>query len=101
MKKLDEIHEIMKYRDEDMFVELSTSFRTFRAQLLFTVRAQSTKVTFWRVESESGVARVEIISLLPLPDFYCLSRTVLVGAADGLQPDEFRQSAFLTGLSSS
>jgi hypothetical protein len=56
MKKLDEIHEIMKYRDEDMFVELSTSFRTFRAQLLFTVRAQSTKVTFWRVESVRGEA---------------------------------------------
>jgi hypothetical protein len=54
LKKLDEIHEIMKYQDEDMFVELPISFRTVRAQLHYIVRTQSTKVTFRRVESERG-----------------------------------------------
>jgi hypothetical protein len=44
---------------------------------------------------------VEITSLLSLVDFYCLSRTVRAGAADGPRPDEFRLCAFLTGLSSS
>ena len=52
LKKSDEIHEIMKYRDEDMIVEPPTSFRTVRAQVHFTVRSQSTRVTFWRVECE-------------------------------------------------
>jgi hypothetical protein len=54
LKKLDEIHEIMKYRDEDMIVELPTSFRTVRAQVPFTVRSQATRVSFWHVESVRG-----------------------------------------------
>jgi hypothetical protein len=33
--------------------------------------------------------------------FYCLSRTVRAGAADGPRPDEVRLSALLIGLSSS
>jgi hypothetical protein len=101
LKKLDEIHEIMKYRDEDMFVELSTSFRTVRAQLLFTVRAQSTKVTFWRVESVRGEAMDRNDKLTASTRLNCLSRMVRAGAADGPRPDNFRLSALLTGLSKS
>jgi hypothetical protein len=76
LKKLDEIHEIMKYRDEDMVVELSTSFRTVRAQLHFTVRTQSTKVTLRRVESERGETMDESDKLTGSARFNCLSRTV-------------------------
>jgi hypothetical protein len=54
LKKLDEIHEIMKYRDEDMFVELPASFRTVRAQVPFMVRSQAMRVSFRRVESVRG-----------------------------------------------
>jgi hypothetical protein len=56
LKKFVEIHEIMKYRDEDMIVELPASFRTVHVQLHFTVRTQSTKVTFRHVESVRGEA---------------------------------------------
>jgi hypothetical protein len=54
LKKFDEIHEIMKYRDEDMIVERPTSFRTVRAQVPFTVRSQAMRVSFRRVESVRG-----------------------------------------------
>ena len=54
LKKFDEIHEIMKYQDEDMIVELPTSFRIVRAQVPFMVRSQATKVSFRRVESVRG-----------------------------------------------
>jgi hypothetical protein len=62
LKKLDEIHEIMKYRDEDMFVELPTSFWIVRAQLHLTIRTQSTKVTFRRGESVRGEAMMKVTS---------------------------------------
>ena len=91
----------MKYRDEDMFVELSTSFRTVRAQLLFPVRAQSMKVTFWRVESVRGEAMSRNDKLTASARLYCLSWTVRAGAVDGPCPDNFRLSALLTGLSRS
>jgi hypothetical protein len=86
LKKLDEIHEIMKYRDEDMIVELPTIFRTVRAQLHFTVRSQLTKVTFMRVESMRGEATDESDKLTASARFNCLSRMVRVGAADGPRP---------------
>jgi hypothetical protein len=54
LKKSDKIHEILKYWDEDMIVELPTSFRTIHAQVHFTVRSQSTRVSFRRVESVRG-----------------------------------------------
>jgi hypothetical protein len=54
LKKFVEIHEIMKYRDEDMIVELPASFRTVRAQVPFTVRSQATRVSFRRVEIVRG-----------------------------------------------
>jgi hypothetical protein len=54
LKKFDEIHEIMKYQDDDMIVELPTSFRIVRAQVPFTVCSQATKVSFSRVESVRG-----------------------------------------------
>jgi hypothetical protein len=66
----------MKYRHEDMFVELPTSFRTVRAQLHFTARTQSTKVTFRRVESERGETMDESDKLTGSARFNCLSRTV-------------------------
>jgi hypothetical protein len=83
LKKFDEIHEIMKYRDEDMIVERPTSFRTVRAQLHFTVRSQLTKVTFRRVESVTGEATGESDKLTASARFNSLSRTVCAGAADG------------------
>jgi hypothetical protein len=89
----------MKYRDEDMFVELPTSFRTVRAQLHFTVRTQSTKVTFRREESERGEPMDESDKLTGSARFNCLSRTVRAGAADGPCPGNFRLSALLIGLS--
>jgi hypothetical protein len=54
LKKFVEIHEIMKYRDEDMIVELPASFWTVRAQVPFTVRSQATRVSFRRLESVRG-----------------------------------------------
>jgi hypothetical protein len=98
LKKFDEINKIMKYRDEDMFVELPTSFRTVRAQLHFTVRTQSTKVTFRREESERGEPMDESDKLTGSARFNCLSRTVRAGAADGPRPGNFRLSALLIGL---
>jgi hypothetical protein len=86
LKKVDEIHEIMKYRDEDMIVELPASFRTVRAQVHFTVRIQSTKVTFRRVESVRGEAMDESDKLTGSARFNCLRRTVFAGAADGPCP---------------
>jgi hypothetical protein len=86
LKKLDEIHEIMKYRDEDMIVKLSTSFRIVCAQLHFTIRSQSTKVTFRRVESVRGEATDESDKLTASARLNCLSRTVHTGAADGPRP---------------
>jgi hypothetical protein len=76
LKKSDKVHEILKYRDEDMIVELPTNFRTVRAQLHFTVRSQSTKVTFRRVESVRGEATDESDKLTASARFNCLSRTV-------------------------
>jgi hypothetical protein len=86
LKKFDDIHEIMKYWYEDMIVELLISFRTIRAQLHFTVRSQSTKVTFRRVESVRGEATDESDKLTASARFNCLSRTVRAGAADGPRP---------------
>jgi hypothetical protein len=54
LKKSDEIHEIMKYRDEDMIVEPPTSFQRVCAQVRFTIRSQSTRVSFRHVESVRG-----------------------------------------------
>jgi hypothetical protein len=76
----------MKYRDEDMIVELHASFQTVRAQVPFTVRTQSTKVTFRCVESVRGEATDESDKLTGLARFNCLSRTVRAGAADGPCP---------------
>ena len=86
LKKFVEIHEIMKYWDEDMFVELPTSFRTVCVQLHFTVRTQSTKVTFRRVESVRGEAMDESDKLTGSARFNCLRQTVFAGAADGPCP---------------
>jgi hypothetical protein len=83
LKKFDEIHDIMNYRDEDMIVELTTSFRTVRVQLHFTVRSQSMKVTFRLVESVRGDATDESDKLTASARFNSLSRTVRTGAADG------------------
>jgi hypothetical protein len=84
-----------------MFVELSTSFRTVRAQLHFTVRTQLTKVTLRRVESERGETMDESDKLTGSARFNCLSRTVRARAADCPRPGNFRLSALLTGLSRS
>jgi hypothetical protein len=89
LKKFDEINEIMKYQDEDMFVERPTSFRTVRVQLLFTVRAQSTKVTFWRVESVRGELMNRNDKLTASARLNCLSWTVRARAVDGPRPDNF------------
>jgi hypothetical protein len=44
----------MKYRDEDMIVELASSFGTVRAQVPFTVCSQATRGSFRHVESVRG-----------------------------------------------
>jgi hypothetical protein len=76
----------MKYRDEDMIVELPASFRIVRAQVPFTVRTQSTEVTFRRVESVRVEAMDESDKLTGSARFNCLSRTVHAGSADGPRP---------------
>jgi hypothetical protein len=58
LNKSDKFHEILKYRDEDMVDELQTISRTVRAQFRFTVRSQTTRITFgmWSVrEKETSV----------------------------------------------
>jgi hypothetical protein len=101
VKRFDEIHKIMKYREDDMLVELLQAVGLSVRNLPSPSARKRQRRPLLRVESERGDAKSEITSLRPLPDFYCLSRTVRAGAADGPRPYEFRQSAFPTGLSSS
>ena len=58
---------------------VATSCRTVRAQRHFSVRAQSTKETIWRVESKrEGASNTNDKSAVSAR-FYCLSRTVRAG----------------------
>ena len=92
----------MKYRDEDMLIERCHKLSDCPcATSLHRPRTLDTGEYLASGEQERKSERAQMTSLLPLPDFYCLSRTVRAGAADGPRPDEFRLSALLTGLSSS
>ena len=64
---------------------VATSCRTVRAQRHFSVRAQSTKETIWRVDSKREGPRNTNDKSAASARFYCLSRTVrALMRSDGL-----------------
>ena len=69
-----------------MVDELQTISRTVRAQVRFTVRSQSTRITFgvWSVREKE--TSVESDNLTASARLICLSRTVRVGSADDPRP---------------
>jgi len=92
----------MKYRDEDMLIE--------RCHKLSDCPCATSLLRPCTIDKEDYLARGEqgregtsstndksAVSAC----FYCLSRTVRAGAADGPRPEEFRRSVLLIGLSNS
>jgi hypothetical protein len=69
-----------------MVDELQTISQTVRVQFRFTVRSQTTRITFgvWSVREKE--TSVESDNLIASCRFICLSRTVRVGSADGPRP---------------